>query len=265
MRERPIRAVPRPALFLLALGLALQIAWHWHLPPPQARAEDLSPPPSLNALRLASFGEPVALAKLLMLDLQAFDSQPGLQVSFGNLDYERLSAWLTRILELDPQSQYPLFSAIYLYGGVQVEAKQRQILDFIYHQFLLDPNHRWQWLTLAAPIAKHRLHDLPLARKYTRALRLEATGKDVPSWVRQMEIFILEDMNELESAKVLLAGLLASGQITDPNELRFLSRELENMEAQNQASKPFPGNRRALPQPETTPDLAPPTTPQSLF
>ena len=40
--------------------------------------------------------------------------------------------------------------------------------------------------------------------------------RDVPLWARQMEIFILEDMNELEAARIMLGGLLGSGEIQRP-------------------------------------------------
>jgi hypothetical protein len=46
-----------------------------------------------------------------------------------------------------------------------------------------------------------------------------------------MEIFILEDMNELEAAKIMLGGLLLSGRITDPAEAAFLQQRLEELEA----------------------------------
>jgi hypothetical protein len=45
-----------------------------------------------------------------------------------------------------------------------------------------------------------------------------------------MEIFILEDMNELEAARIMLGGLIESGTVTDPAELRFLRQRLEEME-----------------------------------
>ena len=230
MRERPITRVPKAALLLLGLGLSLQIAWHFSLPPPQAKAEDLPQAPTLFTLQLASFGEPIALAKLLMLYLQAFDTQPGINIRYRQLDYQRLQDWLARILQLDPPAQYPLFAASEIYGEVKDEAKQRAMFDFIYRQFLIDPNRRWPSLARAAVVAKHGLKDLPLARKYAHAIRLHATGGGVPSWARQMEIFIIEDMNELESAKILLGGLLESGQITDPHEMRFLQKRLNELE-----------------------------------
>ena len=45
-----------------------------------------------------------------------------------------------------------------------------------------------------------------------------------------MEIFILEDMNELEAARIMLGGLLESGAIHDPAEARFLQQRLEELE-----------------------------------
>jgi hypothetical protein len=46
-----------------------------------------------------------------------------------------------------------------------------------------------------------------------------------------MEIFILEDMNELEAARIMIASWLQSGQLDDPAELRFLKQRLEELEA----------------------------------
>jgi hypothetical protein len=45
-----------------------------------------------------------------------------------------------------------------------------------------------------------------------------------------MEIFILEDMDELEAARIMLGGLLASGKVTDPAELSFLKQRLQELE-----------------------------------
>lgn len=232
MRERPFSFVPKSAMLLLALGLALQIGWHFRMQPSGAKAEDLPPPPSFSSLNIASFGEQIALSKVLMLYVQSFDSQSGLDIPFRRLNYERLQEWLSRVLELDPPAQYPLFAAGRIYAEGVSEAKQRQMFNLIYQQFLLDPNRRWPSLAYATVMAKHRLKDLPLARSYAQAIRLKATGKDVPNWAKEMEIFILQDMNEVESAKVLIGGLLHSGQITDPHEARFLQERLTAMEQQ---------------------------------
>ncbi len=237
MRERPLSDVPRWIIGLLAGALALQVLFASSRPKPTAKAEDLGPPPSAETLRLAAVGEPIALARLLMLYLQAFDYQAGTHVPYRALNYTYLEGWLRRILELDPAGQYPLMSASRLYAEVPDPAKQRQMLEFVYAEYLKDPNRRWPWLAHAAVVAKHQLKDLPLARKYAVALQQHTTTPDAPPWVRQMEPFILEDMNELEAARVLIGGLIASGQVKDQRDLQLLERRLQQLEERIAAEK----------------------------
>jgi hypothetical protein len=208
---------------LLGASLVAQLAWQAALGPARAAAADLPPPPSPQALRLASFGEAEAGARLSMLYLQAFDMR--------SLDYARLRSWLRSVLELDPRSQYPLFAASRIYAEHPDAARSRVMLEFVHEQFLLDPNRRWPWLAHCALLAKHRIKDLPLARRYAAAIDRQTTAADVPLWARQMEIFVLEEMNELEAARIMLGGLLESGAVRDPGEARFLKERLDELEA----------------------------------
>jgi hypothetical protein len=195
------------------------------------QTSDLPPPPRPEALRLASFGESEAAARLAMLYLQAFDYGGANRVPYQKLDYERLIGWLESILALDPRSDYPLFSAARIYAEIPDPARSRRVLEFVYRAFFDDPNRRWPWLAHAALVAKHRLGDLPLALRYAQAVERYTTDPNVPLWAKQMEIFILEDMNELQAARIMIAGLLQSGRIRDPAELRFLRQRLEELEA----------------------------------
>jgi hypothetical protein len=229
MHERPVASVPKGIFLLLAAGIAAQITWSTWLGAPRARAEDLPAAPPHAALRLVALGEPVAVGKLLMLWLQAFDYQAGSNVPYRNLDYARLTEWLSRILLLDTVGQYPLLTASQLYAEVPDAAKQRHMLDFVYRQFLIDPDRRWPSLARATVIAKHRLKDLELARTYARALQENTKASGVPVWVKQMEFFILEDMNELEAARILLGGFIASGQVKDERDLALLKRRLDEL------------------------------------
>ncbi|MBI5750974.1 MAG: hypothetical protein HZA59_02350 [Hydrogenophilales bacterium] len=229
MTERSLQAVPRIVLTLGMLLLALQIGLRTTQPAPTARAEDLPPPPSSVAARLASLGEPITLAGLTALRLQAFDNQPGVSLPFAALDYAKLGAWLDLMLDLDPRANYPLLMASHLYAQVPDPARQRLMLDFTYRQFLLDPERRWRYLAHAALIAKHRLHDLPLALDYARAIQEKARGTAL-HWASQMPIFILEDMGELEAAKIELGALLAGDSINDPQERRFLTQRYAELE-----------------------------------
>jgi hypothetical protein len=172
--------------------------------------------------------EPIALAQLMTLYLQAFDNQPGISIPFRDLDYDRVEAWLSTLLALDPNSQYPLLMASHLYAQVPDERKIRAMLSFVYKQFLEDPERRWRWLAHAAIVAKHRLRDLPLALKYASAIAENA--RSAPAWARQMHIVLLEDLGEVDAAKILLGGLLESGKATDPHELHFLTEWLKRLE-----------------------------------
>ena len=215
---------------MLAITLALQITWHAMQPRPQARAQDLAPPPPAFALRAASFGDPIFLAYALLLRLQAFDNQPGISIPFNELNYHTVIGWLNVLLELDPRSQYPLLLASTVYAQVPDDARKRLMLDFVYQKFTEDPLHRWPWLAHAAVMARHRLDDLPLALKYAQAIADHANDPSVPAWARQMHIFLREDMGEHEAAKLLLGGLLASGSVQDPHETAFLIQRLEAIE-----------------------------------
>lgn len=228
--ERPLSAVPQWIGWLLAASVAAQLAWQAAGGAPTPQAADLPPAPSAIVLRAASFGEAEAIARLAMLYLQAYDLRGDNAIPYQRLDYARLIAWLRAILETDPRSSYALFSAARVYTENPDPAKCRAMLEFLHEEFYRDPERRWPWLAHAALVAKHRLGDLPLARRYAQAIDRHVRDAQAPLWAKQMEIFILEDMNELEAAKIMLGGLIASGRVRDPSELRFLQARLQALE-----------------------------------
>ena len=236
--ERRLTVVPRPVWLMLLAALATQVAWQSTQPKPVASAAALAAPPPLPALRVVAAGEPNVLAQLLTLYLQAFDNQPGISIPFRDLDYARVTQWLATILALDPAGQYPLLMAAQVYSQVPDPARERVMFEFVHQQFMRDPNRRWRWLAHATLMAKHRLHDDALALRYARDLTRYATA--APGWARQMQIFILENIGELESAKIVLGGLLDSGEIKDEREFRFLTERLKEMK---NGEKPSPATK----------------------
>ncbi len=229
-KDRPVRDVPLPVIVMLLSALAIQLFWHSQQHAIVAKAEDLPRPMSTRAYVMSSFGEPVAAAKILNLWLQAFDNQPGISIPLHSLDYDIVTDWLDTILELDPRGHYPMLVAARVYGSVSVEEKQREMMDYIFYKFNEDPNKHWRWLAHAVITAKHELKDMQLALKYAHALAEKATGEGVPYWARDMKIIVLEDMGEVEAAKILVGGLIASGEITDPYELNFLQNKIQVLE-----------------------------------
>jgi len=235
MQVRRLTTVPKSTMLLLAVGFCAQLSWHFLVPLAPPRAEDLPPAPSIATLRLTSLGDPVSYAKILLLYLQTFDNQPGVSAPFRRLDYPRLASWLNVTLQLDPPSQYPLFLASQVYGDVGDPAKKRLMFNFVYEQFFIDPNRRWRSLAYAATMTRHQLNDFGRAEQYAEALRLYATENNVPSWARQMDIFMLEDMGLYQRALDLTDELLKSGQVTDAFELRFLQDRRDKISAKAKA------------------------------
>ena len=229
--ERPLSTVPLPVLAVFIISLVIQVSWSYTQPAAFASPEALPDVPDIRLLRLSSLGEPDALAKILMLWLQAFDNQPGVSIPFARLDYTRVINWLDALLNLDSRFQYPLLSASRVYTETPDDAGRRQMLEIVHRRFLEDPDRRWPWLAHAVYVAKHRIRDLQLALKYANALRRHVSSGAAPPWVAQMEIYVLEDLGEIESARIIIGGLLASGKLAgNDNELRFLKDKLADLE-----------------------------------
>lgn len=229
-KDRPVSDVPKSVRWLLLLSLVLQLTWHGFQEPVAARAKDLPPPLSTRSYMMSSLGEPIAAAKYLNLWLQAFDNQPGASLSFHQLDYPRLTQWLDTILALDPDGHYPMLVASRVYGSVKNPEKQRIMTEYVFNKFIENPNKYWRWLAHAVITAKHELKDLELALKYADALAEKANGANVPYWAKDMKIIVLEDMGQVQAAKILVGALLESGEITDPYELNFLTHKIATLE-----------------------------------
>lgn len=232
--ERPVKDVPAHIISILVIAFICQLYWSSSRSLATVNIKTLPEPPSQIESQLFGLGDSIATSKLFMLWLQAFDNQPGVSVPFKDLDYYRVISWLERILALDPKGQYPLFSASRIYAEVADKDRKREMLTFIYEQFPNDPNRRWPSMFHAIYVAKHRLNDYPLALKFARAVTQHVTADDIPPWVKQLEIYVLEDMGEIESAKVLIGGLLESGAITDAHELQLLQDRLKRLEGEQE-------------------------------
>lgn len=236
-KDRPLRDVPWFVRLMLVAMLLLQLFWQSQQEPVAASAEDLPHPLSHRAYVMSSLGEPVMMSKLLNLWLQAFDNQPGISIPFRQLDYARITEWLDTSLALDPDGRYPMLVAARVYGGVSDPGRQRQMMEYIFHKYQQHPAQHWRWLAHAVIIAKHELKDFELALKYASALAQAPREAGVPYWARDMKIIVLEDMGELEAARILVGALYESGDITDPYELQFLSKKLEELEQKASESR----------------------------
>lgn len=229
---QPLEAMPKTLLLsiwaTILVFLSLQVWVRLNTPPPTASAISLPSPPNDIAMHALSVGDPVTLGKATNLWLQAFDNQQGESISFHQLDYNIVAAWLQSIVNLDPRAQYPLFSAARIYTIVPSPPKILIMTEFIKENFLRDPSLRWEWMATATTLLKQDVGDLELALEYAKLLREHTKDDpDVPGWAKQMEAFMLSHNNKFDESAALFLKLLDSGEVTDPQEFLFLYDKLE--------------------------------------
>lgn len=215
--------------------ISLRVSISAEREPWRAEAAALSAVP-WGVMEIIGGGDSLPVARMVTLWLQSFDNQPGISLSYRQLDYGRVIDWLDEIVRLDPHGQYPLLLASRIYGEVSEPVKQRQMAEWVYRQFFGDPQRRWRWLAHSITVARHQLEDFPLALRYAKALAQADAGLDIPVWARQMETFLLDDMGEHERAAIMLGGLIDSGVVTDPAELRFLLQRLAELRREIESS-----------------------------
>jgi hypothetical protein len=186
-------------------------------------------------LRVLTLGEAAIAATALGHWLLSYDSRVGQIIPFEELDYGRLSAWLKTVSQLDPHSDYSSMVA----AGVFIEVKDRQrqltMIELVRQLFLNKPEVHWRWMTQVVMLSKYRIQDMSLALSLAKDLRAGSKGKQIPYWAGEMEIYLLQDMGELEAALLLTKAMIEEGTITDPDELRFLNRRIIELQAEIQA------------------------------
>lgn len=227
---QPLRVVPWYLWVMLFLAMAVQAAFvRWVVPLPEAKAEALRRPAAEGVLRLSSLGESPVFGRGMMLYLQGYDNQRGVSVPFRKLDYDIIGEWLDRIVALDERAEYPHFSAAKLYGVVNEEGRQRKMIAWVRRHFDARPDGRWEWMGFSTNLAAYVLKDEKLGLAMARELRLKTTPGKVPLWTRQVEIWLIEESGDYQTAAAMLQAQLLGGEITEDIDYRFSRDRLDEM------------------------------------
>ena len=226
-RSVETRELPIGRVLIVLLALHGFLRWHQGLAAVPQR-EPLPAPPALEAMQLLGLGDRPALSRLLMLWVDAQDTQPGVSIPFRELDYGRLAAWLKLCLALDPQTRAPLAAASRLYAQVDDPARGHLMLRMIGEAFPADPAGRWPWLVHAVHTARTRLHDPGLALELAQPLSRNEDAR-LPDWVRLIEVHILEEQGKPAQAAERLATLLAGGYLRETRAVEAATRYLQTL------------------------------------
>ena len=233
VRARKLSQVPVSLLVaLIILGMVQVLYHHLFQRGVQAVYQPLSEPMPAEYYRAMSFGSDQLLSYAQLLRLQLHDNQKGQHVSYQRLDYDNLSKWLLTLSELNPHTDYPAFLAMRVYSQVKDEVKIRKLIEVTQQLFLLSPQLNWRRLSEACLLAKHQLKDLPLALTLAEQLAETPSSVNMPHWARDMRLILLDELNQLESAQILISSMLHSGDIKDNDEIRFLQQRLLKIQQQ---------------------------------
>lgn len=225
--ERPFSQIPLALVIGFLAIFSLQMVLH-QVMSKQAKLnyQPLSVPLDAGFYRSMSMGSERLLSYLLSIRLQLHDNQAGKHIRYNQINYRLLVDWLNKIYQVNPQSEYPMMLASRVYSQTRDKEQLRILLEFIQRTFSSNPQLHWRRLAEAAVIAKHQLGDLKFALEMSEKLAAQPASVKMPQWARDFHFILLGDLNEFESALAIIIGLLQSGSIKDPDEIRFLESKL---------------------------------------
>jgi hypothetical protein len=221
----------RGALILLAAALLLHAALALHHRERRADWSGVPPPPPLPIAPAMALGDSQLFYRAAAFALQNMGDEGGRVTPLVDYDYARLGAWLDLLDRLDPEARYAPTLAAYYFGQTPDRDDLRRIVAYLGRVGARDPARNWRWLTHAAYLARHRLHDLPLALAVAHPLVGLPEG-EVPLWVRQMPAFMLAEVGEREAARDLMATILATDANLSPDEAALIERFIDRQEVE---------------------------------
>jgi hypothetical protein len=227
----PAARARRRALILLAAALLLHAALALHHRERRAEWAGVPPPPPLPIAPALALGDPQLFYRAATFGLQNMGDGGGRVTPLADYNYARLGAWLELLDRLDPAARYAPTLAAYYFGQTPDPEGVRRIVAYLGRVGARDPARNWRWLTHAAYLARHRLHDLPLALAVARHLAGLPEG-EVPLWVRQMPAFVLAEVGEREAARDLMATILATDANLSPDEAALIERFIDRQEVE---------------------------------
>jgi len=229
--ERPWSSLPAGLWLFLLLAAVVQIGSRSLWPQTDdTEFRQLEIPLSAETYHALALGSDRLWSYLLLIRLQLQDVQKGRFLNYRRLDYDRLAQWLLTLQRMNPDSDYPAFLASRVYGQIDDPARVRRMIEVVREIFRQDQQRYWRRMTEAVLLAKYRVKDLELALELADALYRQPKAIHMPRWARDMKLIVLDEMGEDEAAMRLIGSLLDSGEVTDPDERRFLLDRMSKLQ-----------------------------------
>lgn len=226
-------------LFLM-VQIALWSLYTRHVKPDFTIVPDV---PSELAVKAMALGDEQFYFRTLALKMQNAGDTFGRFTALKRYDYKKLYHWFSLLDTLDRKSHFIPSLAGYYYSQTQNVPDVRYIVDYLSEHAMYDDDaryHKWWWLSQAVYLANHKLKDKSWALDL--AYELAKTPRDdIPLWAKQMPAFILEQLNEYETALAIIANIVENQENLAEGEINFMhhfvTERLGKIEKENDAVK----------------------------
>lgn len=213
--DRRLRA---PIALLVALLVLQGASWNHtrHIMPEMGIVPEV---PGERTVRALSFGDDEAFFRLLALSIQNSGDTFGRFTALYKYDYNKLYHWLHLLDGLDNESDYLPSMASYYFSQTQNIEDEHYIVDYLDEYTEGRAKEKWWWVTQAAYLANHKMHDTDRALKL--AERLQGV-KGIPIWAQQLPAFIHEQRGEYGEAMSIIRTILDDPSQYSQGELNFM-------------------------------------------
>lgn len=225
--ERKVSSIPKSLFIFILLAIVFQVSISWfesNKKKPLYKA--LEPALTQNTYQLLSLNSISLMAHMLTIKLQLHDNQQGQHISYKYLSYPMLSQWLVRLQALNNASEYSALLAVRVFSNTRDKKQLRIMLETVITLFESNPQNNWRWMAEGAVIAKYHLQDIELALTMAKTLSRLSKKHSIPSWARDLEFIMMEELNLLEAAMYVVEQSLLDKSQMHPDEKRFLEHRL---------------------------------------
>lgn len=187
------------------------------------RWDGVPPVPTMNGALASGLGDHEFAYRFFAISLQNFGNVGRDFSPLKNYDYGRLGQWFDLLDTLDPLSDHVPQLASNYFGASRVPAHAAVVAKYLGRVGNTPYKNKWRHLAQAAYLAQHRMNDMDLALHYAEQLqKLNAEGKPMPQWARQMAVFVYRARGEKDKARALMEKFLVTDPTDVPEEINFM-------------------------------------------
>jgi len=185
----------------------------------QARWTNVPPAPEIKYASMSGLGDKSFAYRVNSLMIQNFGDTGGRFTPLKDYDYDKISDWLFLQDYLDERSNFIPYLVAYYFSGVQEPEMFRPMIPYLKIIGVRTYAEKWRWLAQGVFISRFLLKDLDEAMEFANLLA-KASDPNIPSWAKNMSVFIMTVRGEKEAAYALMLEILKdSADQMHPNEV----------------------------------------------